>query len=491
MQEVKVIIGASYGDEGKGLATDYFGAQAAVQAVHPSADKTAVSVMTLLSTAERPSTGIINVLTNGGPQRGHTVQLADGRRHVFKHFGSASFRGAASYFDRQFMVNPMEFMREYNELAAERTPPAAYMHPDCRFTTPWDMIANQVLQEKRGIHNSCGFGIWETVLRCRRGWGVPFHTFISMSREERITFLRRIRDVYFAKRFREIEKEAAACPGTSSEYDQDENAGMQITPKELESTQITLNETAGARITLNETAGARITLNGTAGAWIRINETAGTQITPKEIEGLPDYFFSEDLLFHFDEDCENMRILCPMRPEIFLKSFQTVLFENAQGLLLDGNSKNEEAFATPSTTGIGRVFQTVENVFENADVEVCYVSRSYLTRHGDGIMEHEIAPEQLKKQLPGVCADLTNIENCFQGRLRYGKMDTDLLTARILSDFAHCRGAARNRFRPSLMVTHLNEYATIDTDFLADHFGTLYLSDGRTAAHVTACRNRT
>lgn len=441
MQEVKVIIGASYGDEGKGLATDYFGAQAAAQDVHPSAYKTAVSGMLLLSAAERPSTGIINVLTNGGPQRGHTVELADGRRHVFKHFGSAAFRGAASYFDSQFMVNPMEFMREYNELAAERTPPAAYMHPDCRFTTPWDMIANQILQEKRGIHNSCGFGIWETVLRCRRGWGVPFHTFVSMSREERITFLRRIRDVYFAKRFREIEKEAAACPGTSSEYVQDENTGAQI--------------------------------------------------TPKEIEGLPDYFFSEDLLFHFDEDCENMRILCPMRPEIFLKSFQTVLFENAQGLLLDGNSKNEEAFTTPSTTGIGRVFHTVENVFENADVEVCYVSRSYLTRHGDGIMEHEIAPEQLKKQLPGVCADLTNIENCFQGRLRYGKMDTDLLTARILSDFAHCRGAARNRFRPSLMVTHLNEYASIDTDFLADHFGTLYLSDGRTAGHVTACRNRT
>ena len=31
MQEIKVIIGASYGDEGKGLATDYFGAKAAAK----------------------------------------------------------------------------------------------------------------------------------------------------------------------------------------------------------------------------------------------------------------------------------------------------------------------------------------------------------------------------------------------------------------------------------------------------------------------------
>ena len=88
MQNVKLIIGANYGDEGKGLATDFFGAQAA------------------------DSFGTINVLTNGGPQRGHTVELADGRRHVFKHFGAASFRGAASYFAEQFIVNPMEFMRE-------------------------------------------------------------------------------------------------------------------------------------------------------------------------------------------------------------------------------------------------------------------------------------------------------------------------------------------------------------------------------------------
>ena len=47
MQNVKLIIGANYGDEGKGLATDFFGAQAA------------------------DSFGTINVLTNGGPQRGH------------------------------------------------------------------------------------------------------------------------------------------------------------------------------------------------------------------------------------------------------------------------------------------------------------------------------------------------------------------------------------------------------------------------------------
>ena len=454
MQEIKVIVGASYGDEGKGLATDYFGAKAAAQTAGHSAGKKAVSQVPLLSAAERPSAGIINVLTNGGPQRGHTVELKNGRRHVFKHFGAATFRGAASYFDRQFLINPMEFMREYDVLDEDQTPPRAYMHPDCRFTTPWDMIANQFSQEKRGLHSSCGFGIWETVLRYQRGWGIPFQSFVNMRREDRITYLRKIRDVYFAKRIREMEgigNEAAAGTGAPEGSVLKESAGTQIT-------QFTRKETAGINVTL------------------------------QEITGLPDYFLSDDLLFHFDEDCESMRVLCPMLPETFLKRFQTILFENAQGLLLDGNARDEEAFTTPSTTGIGRVVQTVENVFEKADVEVCYVTRSYLTRHGDGSMEHEIAPAELKMQLPGICADLTNVENCFQGRLRYGKMDADLLTARVLTDFAHCSGAVRNRFRPSLMVTHLNEYAFIDTDLLAERFGTLYLSDGRTAGHVGIAR---
>ena len=406
MQEIKVIIGASYGDEGKGLATDFFGAQA--ESRHPA----------------HLTSDMVNVLTNGGPQRGHTVELADGRRHVFKHFGSAFFRGAVSYFDRAFMVNPMEFMREYDELSAVQEAPKAYMHPDCRFTTPWDMLVNQLLQEKRGIHNSCGFGIWETVLRYHRGCGLPFSTFAGMSRDDRIAFLRRIRDGYFIRRIQEIEK---------MHFNQD---------------------------------------------------------SLKEDSGLQEFFFSEDLLCHFEEDCESMRLLCPMRSETFLRQFQTLIFENAQGLLLDGNSKKDAEFTTPSTTGIKSVFQTVENVFEGADVEVCYVSRSYLTRHGDGKMENEIAPLELKKHLPGVRKDLTNIENCFQGGLRYGMMDTDLLTGRILSDFAACSSNAGNLYRPSLMITHLNEYAGIDTDALAGRFGSLYLSDGRTCADISSLCSR-
>ena len=383
MQNVKVIIGASYGDEGKGLATDFFGS--------------------------REREAVINVLTNGGPQRGHTVELADGRRHVFRHFGAASFRGAATYCAEQFLINPMEFVREYDELAKIEIRPEAFMHPACRFTTPWDMLANQTAAEKRGLHNSCGFGIWETVLRYSRGFGIPFSAFIAMSRDERIAYLRRLRDDYCSGRIREL----------------------------------------GA--------------------------------------GMPDHFSSDDLLYHFEEDCETMRFLCPVRTEDYIGSYRTGLFENGQGLLLDGNLRGEEEVTTPSTTGIGRVFRTIDSMASGADVEVCYVTRSYLTRHGDGIMESEISGEELRRILPGVRADLTNAENRYQGALRYGLADAGLRADRIEAAFARCAGSMKNNYRASVMVTHMNEYSGIDTDMFAGRFSRVYLSDGRTGGDVHDC----
>ena len=393
MQNIKIIIGANYGDEGKGLATDFFGAQA------------------------QSKYGTVNVLTNGGPQRGHTSELPDGRRHVFKHFGAASFRGAASYYAEQFLVNPMEFVREYGKLSAMHCAPETYMHPCCRFSTPGDMLTNQLLLEKKGVHNSCGFGIWESVLRYQRGSGIAISVFAAMSREDRLHYLRGLRDHYFAKRLREL--------GIS---------GIDA--------------------------------------------------------GLEDLFFRDELLFRFEEDCEAMLLLSPFRREEHLRHYQTVLFENAQGLLLDGNSPVGQEFTTPSTTGSGRVFQAVEGLFRGADVEVCYVTRSYLTRHGDGPMSaaagSEISGARLGLELPAVRSDRTNVENRFQGILRYGMMDVDSLADRIREDFGRCTGSAVNHWRLSVMVTHLNEYAGIDTDLLARQFGTLYLSDGKTCSDV--CR---
>lgn len=67
-REIKVVIGASYGDEGKGLMTDFF--------CKDALDK---------------GKECLTVLHNGGSQRGHTVSTRDGIRHVFHHLSSGTF----------------------------------------------------------------------------------------------------------------------------------------------------------------------------------------------------------------------------------------------------------------------------------------------------------------------------------------------------------------------------------------------------------------
>lgn len=163
MPKVKVIIGANYGDEGKGLATNYFSNE-----------------------AKASNQSCLNVLFNGSCQRGHTVELKDGTRHVFHHFGSGTFAGAATYFDEDFIVNPIFFVEEYTELRDKYgVEPVCYLNPRCRVGVPYDAFINQLLEASRGDqkHGSCGLGVWETVCRYDSIYSLTFEDMVLLSDE--------------------------------------------------------------------------------------------------------------------------------------------------------------------------------------------------------------------------------------------------------------------------------------------------------------------
>ena len=82
MKKVKAVIGANWGDEGKGLMTDFFCYE-----------------------AFRNGDSCINVCTNGGAQRGHTVVTPSGVRHVFHHFGSGTFAHADTYLPKEYILD--------------------------------------------------------------------------------------------------------------------------------------------------------------------------------------------------------------------------------------------------------------------------------------------------------------------------------------------------------------------------------------------------
>lgn len=135
----RIVIGASFGDEGKGLVTDYLCSQGA---------------------------GIV-VRFNGGAQAGHTVVTPDGERHVFRHFGSGTFCDVPTYLSSFFVLNPILFFQEREQLIKLGFRPDVYAHPDCLVTTFMDMLINQAKEQKRGKyrHGSCGIGFHETIQR--------------------------------------------------------------------------------------------------------------------------------------------------------------------------------------------------------------------------------------------------------------------------------------------------------------------------------------
>lgn len=166
MRSAIAVIGANYGDEGKGLVVD--------------------------AVSDRPDTVVVRF--NGGAQAGHTVVTPEGRRHVFHHHGAGTLRGAATYLSKHFILNPIMFEMEHRVLGH----PLVMADPAARTTTPFDMMLNQWAEEDRGTarHGSCGMGINETVERCSR-----FHPSGVMTIPQ---FLDAIRYDYVPERAREI-----------------------------------------------------------------------------------------------------------------------------------------------------------------------------------------------------------------------------------------------------------------------------------------------
>ena len=161
--EIKAVIGANYGDEGKGLVTDF-----------------------LVEKALKSKKNCLVVLNNGGAQRGHTV-IRSKIRHVFHHFGSGTLQKVPTFISGLFIINPIVFMDEYKELVKYGVYPKAYISENAIVSTPYDMIINHIVSMYRKVHNSCGLGIWETECKRNKGWEIKtINWFIDHLKDNKV-----------------------------------------------------------------------------------------------------------------------------------------------------------------------------------------------------------------------------------------------------------------------------------------------------------------
>ena len=129
--------------------------------------------------------------------------------------------------------------------------------------------------------------------------------------------------------------------------------------------------------------------------------------------------------------------------------YDTVIFENAQGLML---SEDLGEHTTSSVTGAQAIADivTAEKLCDLKDVRLRYVSRTYSTRHGDGPLPMECPQELLHTEM----VDKTNVWNQWQGNLRYGLIHPDMLFRHVTDDIAKAGMATYNT---TVVMTHVNE----------------------------------
>lgn len=137
MKKVYTVVGLGFGDEGKGLTTDY-----------------------LCRISKNP----LVIRYNGGHQAGHNVVFSKEKSHIFSNFGSGTFRGVSTYWSSYCTFFPVYFFDEYVSLG---TTPAFYLDRLSPVTTHYDLIYNRAIERSRGVdlHGSCGVGFGATVER--------------------------------------------------------------------------------------------------------------------------------------------------------------------------------------------------------------------------------------------------------------------------------------------------------------------------------------
>ena len=158
---------------------------------------------------------------------------------------------------------------------------------------------------------------------------------------------------------------------------------------------------------------------------------------------------------------ENVKLLKLVNADRkWLEKFQHLIFETGQGLLLDQDYEAYAPHLTSSKTGIHNPAIFLEKRGLSLE-EAIYVTRPYVTRHGNGPLPCEVDPSEL----PGVGEDLTNRPNEWQGTLRYAKHESlEAFFAPVLRDrdSVYCLERMGETKRPkhpklSILVTQLSE----------------------------------
>ena len=376
-------------------------------------------------TCSRLASSLKNALIikhNGGGQAGHTVEDPKGKwRFIHHQIGAGAEYHVPTLFADSFMPDLFQLGKEvkaFTELFGFQ--PLLYSEKNARVTTVDDVLLNMGAELARGNnrHGSCGMGIEECVQRNDAGYGITVEELAGWSKQDLVDRLKQIRKEY-TKRRAEI-------------------LGIQAQESSKDKKQLNLMNLSTAS-----------------------NPSNSSNISNPYYEMLN----NETVLENFVEEMkENVKLLTLVDADRkWLEEFQHLIFETGQGLLLDQDYEAYAPHLTSSKTGIHNpaIFLEKRGLFLD---EAIYVTRPYVTRHGNGPLPCEVDSSELS----GVGEDLTNRPNEWQGTLRYAKHESlETFFAPVLRD----RDSLKQNERKE-QITTKESPNTIETTETIDVAGT-------------------
>lgn len=319
--KIKIVIGSTFGDEGKGNVVQWLCQQA-------------------LNTGKK----VAVVRYSGGPQAAHTVYY-NGIKHICSSYGAGVLLNVPTILSSNVLIDPISMQKERRELISKgiKSPKIILDSIFSNIITPFDVYFNQ--QDLKTLNDgSCGKGINAAQQRISGG----YYSLDSLENWN-----------------------------AAKQYYKDKHLLNIELPDELKQTYINAHN-----------------------------------------------WFNRTVQHYYD-----------------YQEFDELILEGSQGLLLDEDF-GFNPHTTPSRVGLNGCLR----YYTNRECEVYFVTRTYLTRHGNGYEpKYPITIPEWKEE--------SNITNQFQGVFKTGILEIPLLQ-RAFDRHNVINTCCKHNISPKLVVTH-------------------------------------
>lgn len=191
-----------------------------------------------------------------------------------------------------------------------------------------------------------------------------------------------------------------------------------------------------------------------------------------KLKSIASYYNAEDVeekIESFIECVNKVKKIIKLSDDSIMEKYDPI-FEGAQGVLLD-----MDFGFFPNVTRSNTTSKNTLQLYPSK--EIYYITRSYLTRHGNGFMPNEKKLDLINNE------NETNRSHDYQGEFRTAELDISLLNYALKCDDNFSKGLSKN-----LVITCIDQYP-IDIDDLLDKIDTkfdkVYISNGDSLDNIS------